>query len=205
MAKLILSLDGAVIRELPLSETRVRIGRKPTNELQIDHLTVSGEHARIVQDQGVTLIEDLHSTNGTLVNGELIERYALKHQDVIEIGKYQLLYEAENLGAPQPSAGTSDESNSAQSPTTGRSGIITILSGSNAGRVLELSKNVTSIGKPGTQVAIITRRPAGYFLTHVEGPRHPFVNGEEIGIRAHELHEGDIIELVGVKMGFSIA
>jgi pSer/pThr/pTyr-binding forkhead associated (FHA) protein len=81
-------------------------------------------------------------------------------------------------------------------------GAIQVLTGSNAGKTLDLVKSLTTLGKPGVQVAVIARRPHGYFLTHVEGPRFPQVNGAPIDIQAHSLKDHDIIELAGVKMEF---
>jgi predicted component of type VI protein secretion system len=81
-------------------------------------------------------------------------------------------------------------------------GAIQVLTGSNAGRTLDLVKSLTTLGKPGVQVAVIARRPHGYFLTHVEGPRFPQVNGSPIDIQAHPLKDHDIVELAGVKMEF---
>ena len=80
-------------------------------------------------------------------------------------------------------------------------GAIQILTGPSAGKELELVKNLTTLGKPGVQVAVITRRPQGYFITHVEG-KHPIVNGESIGAQAHRLQDHDVVELAGVKMEF---
>lgn len=65
-----------------------------------------------------------------------------------------------------------------------------------------LTKMLTTIGATGKQVAVITRRPQGYFITHVEGERFPVVNGEPIGVQAHPLNDRDVIELAGVKMEF---
>jgi predicted component of type VI protein secretion system len=81
-------------------------------------------------------------------------------------------------------------------------GAIQVLTGSNAGKTLDLVKSLTTLGKPGVQVAVIARRPHGYFLTHVEGPRFPQVNGSPIDIQAHPLKDHDIVELAGVKMEF---
>src|SRR6185295_7607677 len=100
MAKLILSLEGSVIREVPLDKERVTIGRKPQNDVQIENLAVSGEHACIVTILNDSFLEDLGSTNGTLVNGNPIKKHILQNNDVIEIGKYKLKYIGE-----QPAAG----------------------------------------------------------------------------------------------------
>lgn len=81
-------------------------------------------------------------------------------------------------------------------------GAIQVLNGSNAGKTLDLVKSLTTLGKPGVQVAAIARRPHGYFLAHVEGTRLPIVNGAAINPKAHELKDHDVVELAGVKMEF---
>ena len=92
MAKLIMSLDNALIREVPLDKERITIGRKSHNDIQIDNLAVSGEHALIVTILNDSFLEDLGSTNGTLVNGNPIKKHILQSNDVVEIGKYKLKY-----------------------------------------------------------------------------------------------------------------
>jgi len=81
-------------------------------------------------------------------------------------------------------------------------GAIQLLSGGNAGKELELTKPLTTLGKPGVQVAVITRRPQGFFITHVEGVSFPVVNGKPLDAQAHALNDHDVIELAGVKMEF---
>jgi hypothetical protein len=81
-------------------------------------------------------------------------------------------------------------------------GTIQILSGPSAGKELPLSKPLTTLGKPGVQVAVIAKRPQGYFITHVEGATFPVVNGKQLDAQAHPLHDHDVIELAGVKMEF---
>src|SRR5512140_473450 len=95
MAKLILSLDGQVIKEYTLNKERTTLGRKPHNDIQIDNLAVSGEHAVIVTILNDSLLEDLGSTNGTLVNGQQIKKHFLQNNDVVELGKYKLKYISE--------------------------------------------------------------------------------------------------------------
>ena len=88
-------------------------------------------------------------------------------------------------------------------------GRLTVLNGPIAGKELELTKALITLGKPGTQVAVISRRPQGYFLTHIEsdgdGKRYPTVNGEPIGPKAYQLKDSDLIELAGIKMEFSLS
>ena len=92
MAKLILSIDGRCSRSIPLTKERTTIGRKPHNDIVIDNLAVSGEHAVIVTILNDSFLEDLGSTNGTCVNGQPIKKHFLQNNDVIEIGKYKLKY-----------------------------------------------------------------------------------------------------------------
>src|SRR5437868_10855834 len=92
MAKLILSVDGQVLKEYQLTKERTLIGRKPHNDIQIDNLAVSGEHAAIITILNDSFIEDLGSTNGTMVNGKPIKKHFLQNNDVVEIGKHKLKY-----------------------------------------------------------------------------------------------------------------
>jgi len=234
MAKLILSMDGLVLKEIPLVKERTTIGRKPHNDIQIDNLAVSGEHAVIVTILNDSFLEDLGSTNGTLVNGNSVKKHFLQNNDVIELGKYKLKYVAE--AGQQAAAAAADfektmvlrpaamraaaQQASGAAPASGPSaapaapapsapqrpaqplGAIQILSGGNAGKELELSKPLTTLGKPGVQVAVLTRRPQGYFITSVEGTSHPTVNGQTIGTAPHPLKDHDLIEIAGVKMEF---
>ena len=97
MAKLILSMDGLVLKEIPLVKERMTIGRRASNDIQIDNLAISGEHAAVVTILNDSFLEDLNSTNGTLINGQPAKKHFLKNNDVIELGKYKLKYLAEHI------------------------------------------------------------------------------------------------------------
>lgn len=218
MPRLILSMDGLVLKEMPLEKERTTIGRKPHNDIQIDNLAISGEHAAIVTILNDAFLEDLNSTNGTYVNGQPVKKHVLQNNDVVELGKYRIKFVADQAGAQSEqdeavvfgstTAGVSGEAPApgglpaANAAPVGSIGMIQILSGTHAGRTLELSKSLTTLGKPGTQVAVITRRPHGYFITHVEGTVFPVVNGHPLDAQAHRLNDHDIIEIAGVKMEF---
>ena len=241
MAKLILSMDGLVLKEIPLTKERLTIGRKPHNDIQIDNLAISGEHAVVVSILNDSFLEDLNSTNGTLVNGQPVKKHFLKNGDVVELGKYKLKYviepvslteasdfekttvvrpgsiklpvsdsllamapgAASDLTQSGPFAAQAAAATVASAPTVSAAlAVIQILNGSNAGRELELAKTLTTLGKPGVQVAVIARRPNGYFLTHVEGTQFPVVNGKVLDAQAHPLNDHDVIELAGIKMEF---
>ncbi len=222
MARLVLSLDGVVLREVNLSKERTTVGRRSHNDVVIDNLAVSGEHAVIFQSGADAYLEDLGSTNGTTVNGQPIKKHLLQSGDVIEIGKYRLRYLADganegdaevDIDTSQPLRrefyGPGPATIQVRQPgtlpadgTPGGAALIKILSGANAGRELALVKALTTIGRPGHQVAVITRRPTGYFIAHVEGEVFPAVNGTNLGSAAHPLRDKDVIELAGVKMEF---
>lgn len=223
MAKLILSMDGLVLKEIPLVKERMTIGRKPHNDIQIDNLAISGEHAAVVTILNDSFLEDLNSTNGTLVNGQTIKKHFLKNNDVVELGKYKLKYIAEqpvradaadfektmllrpNGARPAnaaPAGDTPAGAGAAAAPPALPVAAIQLLNGPNAGRELELTKTLTTLGKPGAQVAVIARRPHGYFITHVEGASFPVVNGQMIDAQARALADHDVIEIAGVKMEF---
>jgi pSer/pThr/pTyr-binding forkhead associated (FHA) protein len=232
MAKLVLSLNGAVQGEFELDQERFTIGRKPENDIQIDNLAVSGKHSMIITILDDSFLEDLGSTNGTYVNGKLVKKHALKDGDLIAIGKHELKYLNENASddedefektmiikpgsasAAVAAAQAAENAGAAAEPTPQAGapaasggmplGRLTVLNGPIAGKELELTKALITLGKPGTQVAVISRRPQGYFLTHIESSGgFPVVNAAEIGTKAYQLKDGDLIELASIKMEFS--
>ena len=207
MAKLILSMDGLVLKEIQLTKERLTIGRKPHNDIQIDNLAISGEHAVIVTILSDSFLEDLNSTNGTQVNGQSIKKHFLRNNDVIELGKYKLKYmnETQSVAAlptglekPEGEAISVGEKGGAALPNA----VIQLLNGGNAGKTLALTKNLTTLGKPGVQVAVIARRPTGDFVTHAEGNTFPILNGVVLDAQAHPLKDHDVIEIAGIKMEF---
>ncbi len=239
MAKLILSLDGEVLREYSIDKECLTIGRKPHNDIQIDSLAVSSEHAMITTILKDSFLEDMDSTNGTLVNGNPVKKHYLQNGDVLEIGKHILTYvnaeaahgrEAEDFektmilrASPLAASPPPDEpkrppgemslspslrglSATALKPPPGEeaqsTAVLQILTGGNAGKELELTKTLTSLGKPGVQVAVIARRPQGYFITHVLGDDFPVLNGSPLDAQAKQLNDHDVIGLAGVKMEF---
>jgi pSer/pThr/pTyr-binding forkhead associated (FHA) protein len=228
MARLILSLDGTVLAEYNMNKERYTIGRLPDNDIRIDNPAVSGHHSLIINILNDSFLEDLNSTNGTYVNGKLIKKHALQHGDVITAGHHQLRFveddeaqqdEFEKTMVIQPSArqvervraAVSEAGNTASRRTLGngaptiKKAKLQVLSGAFAGRELELTKALTTLGRPGVQVAAITRRAEGYFIVHVDSEgddNFPLVNGAKIGAQARKLSDNDVIQLAGVKMGF---
>ena len=260
MARLILSLDGQTLAEYNMTKERYTVGRLPDNDIRIDNAAVSGHHSLIINILNDSFLEDLNSTNGTYVNGKLIKKHALQHDDVITVGHHQLRYiddqadeapedefektmviepsgrmeeqvakaaaaaEAAAMSGsagrarpkPAPAARHDGAASASFSPTSTQDiadqpaaslpmAKLQVLSGTFAGRELELSKALTTLGRPGVQVAAITRRAEGYFIVHVESGEEenfPLVNGSSIGAQARSLQDNDVIQLAGVKMGF---
>jgi pSer/pThr/pTyr-binding forkhead associated (FHA) protein len=293
MAKVILTMEGQVLREYPLAKERTTIGRRPHNDIVIENLAISGEHAVIVTILNDSFLEDLGSTNGTMVNGAPVKKHFLQNNDVIELGKYRIRYLADNGRASEEfdktmvirpgsvpekalqgnpaaaalnAAADTDFGNTAPvipdaarkvppappppvaKPAPERSmsatqelmaarhsaqiqsadtqymepdadalfaskpapkqknfeGKIRILNGGNAGKEMQLVKMVTTIGRPGGQVAVISKKPDGFYLSHVEGAVTPKVNNNEIGADPMRLASTDVLEIAGVRMEFTL-
>ncbi len=223
MGKLVVSLDGVVIKEVQLTKDKTTLGRRPYNDIVIDNLAVSGEHAVLQMVGADVFIEDLNSTNGTYINGKAVKRQQLTNNDSVEIGKYKIRYVLDEPAHYEKTAVMNgDESAFAALGGHGASPVATsfassfggigtvdvpasirVLSGAAAGRQVKLTKPVTTVGKPGVQVASISRRPSGYVFAHVEGPAEPTVNGRALsGGEAVPLKSGDVIELAGTRMEF---
>ncbi|MDQ3058994.1 MAG: FHA domain-containing protein [Pseudomonadota bacterium] len=192
MPKVIISMEGIIIKEFQLSKDRTSLGRRPYNDIVIDNLAISGEHAVLQLSGHEVYIEDLNSTNGTYVNGKTVKKQMLENHDVIEIGKYRIQYVNE---AASPAEGI-------DATSTGTA-LIRVMSGSAAGREVALLKVVTTIGKPGIAVAAITKRPHGFVLAHVEGAKRVTLNGMPVGDEPMAMKNGDMIELAGTQMEFA--
>jgi hypothetical protein len=215
MPRMIVSIDGVVIKEVQLTKERTTLGRRPYNDIVIDNLAVSGEHAVIHMAGHEVEIEDLGSTNGTYVNAKAVKRQELRNGDTVEVGKYKIRFfheaEGQNFektmifkpGMVPPIGSASRPASLAPTPAPAPvSAVIRVMSGAAAGREVSLQKVVTTIGKPGVAVASITKRHHGFVLAHVEGPDMPMLNGAAIGASPVPLKHGDMLELAGTEMQF---
>ena len=214
MGKLVVSLDGVVIKEVQITKDKTTLGRRPYNDIVIDNLAVSGEHAVLQMVGADVFIEDLNSTNGTYINGKAIKKQLLTHNDTVEIGKYKIKYLVDEGGdyektmimrpgaVPPAFASHSTPPMAAPASPPSQPAVIKVLNGAAAGREVALTKVVTTVGKPGVQVASITKRPNGYAFAHVEGGTRPSVNGVPLVGDSVPLRNGDVIELAGTQMQF---
>ena len=230
MGKLIVTLGSGETKDVALDKERVTIGRHSDNDISLDDKAVSGHHAVVITILQDSFLEDLDSTNGTQVNGKQVAKHPLSTGDVISIGRNSLKYEGE-AGADEdefektmilkpgqlgdaikesvqkaesaPGAAAAAPPAAESKPMIGK---LRVGSGPSAGKELVLTKALTTLGKPGVQVAAITRRADGYYIVHVGGKsggaKRPNVNGKEIQVQAQKLANGDEIELAGTKMAF---
>lgn len=265
--RLFLAAGAVELRVVSIAGNMLTIGRRPYNDVQLDDLTVSGEHALIRVRNGDVVVHDLGSRNGTLVNGLPIQQRTLVDGDVVDIGIYRLRFEAarnevagrdaagsepggdSNLahaGAPDGgtpsgaagsagslagssggSAGSPGSGPNASGPRAGQPGStrggqpagdplaaaeiepalpahVVYLSGPQSGQTQSIDRAISRVGGLAGQVAVISRRKGGYFITHLEGLTFPQVNGEPIGLTAHRLADGDLIELAGTMLRFRL-
>ncbi len=220
MAKLLLTFHGKVVREYPLEDAQVWIGRKAANLVVIDNAAVSGEHARIVSEDGGYWIEDLASTNGTFLNGARITRERLYDGDGIQVGKHVLRYQDETRTRPDPAGGTASTTegtgpSDGQATSRGRkpSGGLRVLSGKTDRHNYALTAPMSAIGSQADAAirltgwmapdvaAIISRRTDGYFVSRAKANATLLVNGTPVEGR-RELGDGDVIEVAGIRAQF---
>jgi hypothetical protein len=208
--RLILSMDGLVLREIVLDQERLSIGRKPHNDVRIEDFAISGEHARITTILGDAFLEDLDSTNGTSVNGRPVTRRVLADGDVVELGKYRLRFIAASpatshiemrRAAHDVPDRASEVRHTARGRVKTREARVRVLDGPHAGRELELVKARTTLGTPGGEVAAIMRRRNGYTIVPIDGSR-PRLNGAIVERDGLPIKGSALIELAGVRMEF---
>jgi pSer/pThr/pTyr-binding forkhead associated (FHA) protein len=216
MAKLIVTLDDKLINVISIDKNRMTLGRRPYNDIMVDNLAVSGEHAAVQAIGAEFYVEDLNSTNGTYINGKKVKRQILQNGDQIELGKYILKYinepieakdnaqtNGQSIGADEPNTNVDDKLNQFEKTRFAEVYIaVKVVSGPAIGKEIPLVKVVTTIGKPGEAVIAITKRPKNYVVAHVEGAVQPTLNGVPFGIDAVPLKNGDLFELAGTAMEF---
>lgn len=215
MATIILAKDGIDLQVFPLQKARTTIGRRTYNDIVIDAVGISGEHAVIALLLNEAFFEDLDSTNGSQLNGQPVKKHFLQDGDVIELGTHAIRYcaDEDNLSAPAAVVSTSAIQDglgdmrqttvpSQSAPGGASRAVIRILKGVGAGKEVPLTKPMTTIGRPGIQVAVLARTQRGFSLTHIEGTVPALVNGTSIGAMTRMLAKGDLIEMSGAEMVF---
>lgn len=226
MGKLVITDNTGVTTDFELDAERVTIGRQASNDVVLNDKAVSGRHAAIVTILDDSFLEDLDSTNGTQVNGQPVTKHPLAHGDVITIGRNTVRYFSADVPetemdktmvlrpgsvlppsvprpAPAPRPGIDPSLITAGKPLLGK---LRIATGPNQGKEMELSKALTTLGKPGVQVAAITRRADGYYIVQVDstGGRKLRINGGDVEPQPRKLGDRDRLELAGTQMEFIV-
>jgi len=231
MAKVLLKFKEAAIREIPLDQDVITIGRKADNDIVIDNQAVSGYHARIKKEGQSLFIEDASSLNGTYINGQKISKGELHNGDVVLIGVHtldvilekQIETEAKGFAVRGRSMdetvviAAEDQKKILASQDKEKPEILggfIVIEGSTEKRDYLLKERVTTIGKEdGAGIhlkgffapkvaALVNRRKEGYFITPAGGKTLK-VNGQKVDHK-YDLKDGDIVEAGGTKVQFYI-
>lgn len=222
MSKFIIKFNGEVVDHIDIVQGDMKIGRRPGLDIQLDNLSVSGEHSNIFTIGEDSFIEDLGSTNGTLVNNRKISKHHLKNGDVVSIGKHDLVFVSDSIDDLAPTVAAEDfaktviiNPDAMPSPVAkkvdpprvlanaGKSGAIFMLSGTNSGKRIDLVKSITSLGRTGKKAGTITKGDDGYILAPVSGSDDsPTLNGRPVPASGALLKNGDIIEVASTRLQF---
>jgi len=219
MAKIVLSIGGTIVQQRFVDTETIEIGGQADSGLVVDDRAVDPKHAAIRCVGNDHILEDLGSRAGTWVNGTRVTRHILQHGDVVQLGSFYLRYlnprasEVDfertmliaELPGPSDTGGQAHSSNTppARSRVRFPSGHARMTAGARAGQTVALDRVIAMFGLSGQGRAVVTRRPHGYFVTHVEGRRHPRVNGASIGTQPRALAHGDRVEVGGEAFEFA--
>jgi pSer/pThr/pTyr-binding forkhead associated (FHA) protein len=206
MPQLIASVEGVEIKHVYLQKDRTTLGRSADNDIVFDNMVVSGHHC-VFDLVGLAdvFIEDLRSTNGTYINGEMVkQRRKLRDGEVIAIGNFRIQYLQESE-RPSGFSETAAMKLDAQGvPTRPQHAVFQVLNGSSEGLEVPVVKAVTTFGKPGVAVVAVSHRRDGYYVAHLDGDKRSTLNGDAIGDKAVLLSNHDVLELAGTRMLFML-
>ena len=211
MSKLTLSFKGKLLNIFTLSEGETLVGSDTSCQIHIDSLAIQPHHATIKTSNGQSVLTDLDTVDGTYVNQARIQEHTLADGDEIRIGKHNLTFAQGSTDEAAPLSRPVEErtifvkespDDELETFKTTRRAWLQILNGKNLGKTIGISRNMTNLGKPGVQTAIITRRDDGYFLSHLEGKVSPLVDDTPIGEKRWHLEDGQVITIGNIKMQF---
>jgi len=223
-AKLIVSKNNREISQVPLERTVITIGRKHVNDVHLDDPGVSGSHAKILTVGNDSFLEDLNSTNGTMVNGTKVTKKPLKDQDLIQIGIFQLRYlnsvasvdedmektvilQAGSVTIKDPEIKKPAVAANAAAPSAQKEegAKLTVVDGPSKGKFLVLSKIITRVKGPNDQSSIISKKGDDYFLLNtLPLEQAPTVNGVSVKVGSTKLNNGDLISMGSNALRFSL-
>ena len=203
MPQLIASVEGVEIKHVYLQKDRTTLGRHADNDIVFDNMVVSGHHC-VFELHGLAdvYIEDLHSTNGTYINGKMVKRQRLHDGEVIAIGNFRIQYLA---ASDRPSGFTPTAAMKLDGPGKSAHALFRVLTGSSAGLEVPVVKAVSTFGKPGVSVVAVSHRRDGYYVAHLDGETVPTLNGDALPAEAVLLSNNDVLELAGTRMLFQLS
>lgn len=225
-----ISVDGVAWDVVEVTRDRISLGRRAESDIQLLDPTVSGQHAVITITLGDVWIEDVGSTNGTFVNDELVRRQLLRDGDQIGIGQHRLTCQIPQsveddvmpLAASAPVVAT-DPAELDQAHVDALANLertmrrmpqgdempsahLKLLNGPHAGKNLKLDQPNFSLGAFRQRMAVVARKPTGYYLLPVvefeTANGYPHVNGEPVPEDGCPLMHRDRIDVGGVQMDF---
>jgi hypothetical protein len=205
MGKLVIKSKGSKVGEFTLKLGDMTIGRSPACDIVLkDDKSVSSKHAVIKTVGTKSTIEDLGSTNGTLLEARRIRRHLLQRGDTIIIGEHELVYrddvvlDAPAFGARPAAPAAPEDSLEKTRLITGYAQLLGV-DGKDKGKRVPLMKEETIIDNPGKSPARIYRTPDGYVLSAQVGPGEPRINDKPVPPGGQLLAKGDIVEIAGTK------
>jgi len=219
--KLILTLDGEVVKEYTLDKEILTIGRKSDNDIQLNDLTVSGRHSVITTKDRTTTVKDLGSTNGTLVNGNHVTETTLVHGTVVQIGHHIFTFMMDESEAYEPTMFVRAEIDETKTELPdwemdskairmrGKPlGGLRKINDSLGNTGIEMRKRFSTVGYRGEKLALINRSDDGYTIVGIQGDSSrrgldfPKLNGAKISLDKQKLKEHDLISIAGIEMEF---
>jgi len=211
MPKLVVMNEGIVLMELELAGKETLIGRDADCDIRLEDPAVSRHHAKVACIYAGYFIEDLHSTNGVMLNNRRVRKHMLKNKDIIQVGAHELHYaaEQEEMTVDQDQTVVLTPTHQRRerivppppSEAAGRA-YVRHLTGPDQGDSNLVDKSLYTLGKPGGDLAVISRRAQGYFLLHLGGDSITTLNGKQVHGAGIRLSEGDQIQVGEIRMEF---
>jgi predicted component of type VI protein secretion system len=210
MERLTIQRDGTVLHSVTLDKDVITIGRDSKAEIQLDDASVSRRHATLTKINSRFFVEDLGSTNGTFLNRKKISMHILKNGDQVMVGHFTLRFETDVdedeeegeelektvIFAPSKLTRHIPPARKAVVAVAPKTALLRFKGGRYDGQAKKIEGSLYTLGQPGGDVAVIARRPQGFFLLHIGGNTFPKINGVQItSTRGVKLEEGDQIEV----------
>lgn len=209
MDKIVITKDSNIVKEVLLDRQRYTIGRDIDADIQLNDPSVSRHHAKLIRAYTDFFIEDLGSTNGTQLNGRTVKKHVFKSEDQLTIGSFLLKFISEEeieeeddldktvVIQPEAIQAARSQQQGGRRRITPKVATLRFFRGPQKGSSEKVDRSLYTIGKPGSNVAVIARRPQGFYLLHIGGSSYPRINDKEIqaGGAGVQLSEGDVLEV----------